>query len=264
MRQLKNVLKLFPCFFRQVLSPWRVKRCVFCLVHYKWSRLYPCWNIRLHKNKGNGETMNSEKYMFSRRHISFNSCSFAMLFSSIFTIKATTLKLSGRCWTHSIYLHFTICLYSHWTTSWFEILRGCCRAGCHTRQSSFFPFMLRRGCSEKKLDTEPAVLERFWIWPGRSVSHETRGVGRPIARQEAARRNDWPSIKTSGSREEMGRTTWRGEVRRELRAWCARKDQIHSSVHAFYLLLLRLGLHSAVWHLTVPVCLATHCVQHRQ
>lgn len=141
----------------------------------------------------------------------------------------------------TIYLHFTICLYSHWTTSWFENLRGCCRAGCHTRQSSFFPFMLRRGCSEKKLDTEPALLERFCIWPGRSVSHEMRGVGRPIARQEAARRNDWPSIKTSWSREEMGRTTWRGEVRREMRAWCAHKDHSHIQTAGFLVTAASIG-----------------------
>lgn len=47
------------------------------------------------KNKGNGETMNSEKYMFSRRHISFNSCSIAILFSSIFTIQGNDTKTLG-------------------------------------------------------------------------------------------------------------------------------------------------------------------------
>lgn len=115
-------------------------------------------------------------------------------------------KALPTSWLCIYLITFHNLLYLHWTTRLFEILRGCSRAGCHTRQSSFFPFMLRRGCREKKLDTEPLSLVRFSICPGRSVSHETRGVGRPTARQEAAWRNDWPSFKTSASKEEMGKT----------------------------------------------------------
>lgn len=94
---------------------------------------------------------------------------------------------------------------SQWTSSRLESLRGCSRPGCHTRQSSFLPFMLLSGCSRYELDTEPSLV-RFWTWPGRSVSQERRGGGWPTARHRAAERNDWPSSRITGSREEMGRT----------------------------------------------------------
>lgn len=38
--------------------------------------------------------------------------------------------------------------YSQCTTRLFLILRGLCDVGCHTRQSSFMPFMALSGCSE--------------------------------------------------------------------------------------------------------------------
>lgn len=147
-------------------------------------------------------------------------------------------KALPTSWLFIYLITFHNLLYLHWTTRWFESLRGCSRAGCHTRQSSFFPFMLRRGCREKKLDTEPLSLVRFCICPGRSVSHETRGVGRPTARQEAAWWNDWPSIKTSPSKEEMGKTKRRaGGTEGVENLICLKGSELYSNIYLAYFCL---------------------------
>ena len=78
--------------------------------------------------------------------------------------------------------------YSQCTCRVLLILRGCLRPGCHTRQSSLLPFMLRSGCSEKNVEMAPPPELRFWPCPGRSVSQERRGGGWATARQVAATR----------------------------------------------------------------------------
>lgn len=83
-------------------------------------------------------------------------------------------------------------------------LRGCSSAGCHTRQSSLRPFMLRRGCSEYWEVTTPSSELLFCDWPGTSVSQERRGGGKPTARQVAATRNVSPSFRMTCSSVEMG------------------------------------------------------------
>lgn len=94
------------------------------------------------------------------------------------------------------------------TTSVFLMRWGRSRVGWLTRQSSFLPFMFRRGCRENWDDTRPPSPVLFCDWPGRSVSHERVGGGWAVERQMAATRNAWPSSKTTGSNKEMGDAEW--------------------------------------------------------
>lgn len=76
--------------------------------------------------------------------------------------------------------------YSQCTTTLYGSLRGVGEVGCHTRQSSFLPFMPLRGCKEYCVVTTPLSEERLVDWPLRSVSQERRGGGRATERQKAA------------------------------------------------------------------------------
>lgn len=73
--------------------------------------------------------------------------------------------------------------YPQCTTNLLESLRGRFEVGCHTRQSSFIPFMFLRGCKEYCEVTTPLSKERLVDWPFRSVSQERRGGGWATERQ---------------------------------------------------------------------------------
>ncbi len=93
---------------------------------------------------------------------------------------------------------------SQCTTRLLEILTGPFCDGCQTRQSSFCPFMLRRGWRENWMEaTSPSEL-RFWLWPARSVSQERLAIGLATERHKAAGRNVWPSTSVTGCRDVMG------------------------------------------------------------
>lgn len=76
--------------------------------------------------------------------------------------------------------------YSQCTTKLLVSLRGFADVGCQTRQSSFMPFMLLKGCKENCEVTTPLSEERLVDWPFRSVSQERRGGGWAMERQNAA------------------------------------------------------------------------------
>lgn len=94
--------------------------------------------------------------------------------------------------------------YSQCTTRLFLILFGAEKAGCHTRQSSFSPFMLFFAERENWMETTPPLKLRLSELPSSSVSQESRGAGCPEERHEAAFWEGCPSTRMKGSREVMG------------------------------------------------------------
>lgn len=96
--------------------------------------------------------------------------------------------------------------YSHCTTRLFLILCGDGKAGCHTRQSNFFPFMLFSGWRKYWVETTPPLKLRLDDCPGWSVSQDSRGTGCPEERHEATCLRGSPSTRMTGSREVMGMT----------------------------------------------------------
>lgn len=126
------------------------------------------------------------------------------IMTQAFLCKILPLYSSFSIYTSEHFQNNVRDLDSQCTVSLLAILSGPFWDGCQTRQSSFCPFMLRRGWRENWIEaTMPSKL-RFWLWPERSVSQERPAIGLAIERHVAAGRKVWPSTRTKLCREVMG------------------------------------------------------------